>query len=96
MFVGLFVEVGDGVGLAILLYGWGDGRGGRLVALELDEVALELGDGVVATLGRFAQFRDGFVAGEGFLGGDGDFEVAKFGEGGDDARALAVGESKSL
>ena len=62
IWVGLFVE---------FVYfpdrrGW---RGGGPVFLELQETALELGDGTETNLRVLAEFGDGAIPGEGFLGG---------------------------
>ena len=83
IWVGLFVDV-------VFFGGRRDGGGGGPVFLELQETALQLGDGAEAELGVFAKFGDGAVAGEGFLGGEGDFEVSEFGGGGGLAYDFAV------
>ena len=82
IWVGLFVEI-------VFFGGRGDGAGGGPGFLEIFEAALELVEGAEAELGVLAQFGDGFVAGESFLGGEGDFEVAQFRDGSGGAGGLA-------
>ena len=60
--VGLFVDF-------VFFADGRDGGGGGPCFLKLEEASLELGDGAEADLGVFAEFGDGTVTGECFVGG---------------------------